>query len=77
MLNVLFFNYNYVAVQIHYDFERKHWVTSSFVNGNVQLYDSLSNGSISDSLKVQLAQIYKNACSYGYNNSNATTEGPH
>ena len=50
-----------IAVQIHYDFERKHWVTSSFVNGNVQLYDSLSNGSISDSLKVQLAQIYKNA----------------
>lgn len=50
-------------MQIHYDFERKHWVTSSYADGNVQLYDSLSNGSISDSVKSQLAQIYKNTIS--------------
>lgn len=52
-----------VAVQIHHDCERKHWVTSSCIDGSVQLCDSVSNGLISDSLKYQLAQIYKGAIS--------------
>ena len=48
-----------IAVQIHFDHARKHWVSSSCINGIVQLYDSSSKGTISDSLQSQLVAVYK------------------
>jgi len=37
-----------------------HWVTSSSIGGNVQLFDSMfKGGGLSSSLQIQLAQIYK------------------
>lgn len=50
----------YIAVQIHHDRERLHWVTSSYSNGEVLLYDSSSTGTVSLSLQSQLTEIYKN-----------------
>lgn len=52
---------NYTAIQIHHDSEREHWVTSTYSNGEVLLYDSSSTGAISLSLQSQLAEIYKDA----------------
>ena len=37
---------NYTAIQIHHDSEREHWVTSTYSNGEVLLYDSSSTGTI-------------------------------
>ena len=59
------YNYNkmfyiiIIAVQIHFDHARKHWVSSSCINGIVQLYDSSSTGTISDSLQFQIVAVYK------------------
>ena len=49
------------AVQIHHELERDHWVVSSYIDAEVRLYDSLSNGKISNSLSVQLAELYRPA----------------
>lgn len=46
------------AVQIHYDENRRHWVTSSTVRNRIELADSLSTGRISDSVSAQLKQRY-------------------
>ena len=39
--------------------ERNHWVATSYLEGEVQLYDSKFNGSLTASLKEQLVQIYR------------------
>ena len=44
-------------MQIHFVNEN-HWVASSFMNGFISLYDSLSSGTISAGLEIQLARIY-------------------
>jgi len=47
------------SIQIHHT-GMFHWVTSSSIGGNVQLFDSMfKGGGLSSSLQIQLAQIYK------------------
>ncbi len=48
-------------MQAHYIPERKHWVTSSYRAGRVNLYDSCFNGRLTPSLEVQLVQLYRPA----------------
>ena len=46
------------SIQIHHT-GKFHWVTSSSIGGNVQVYDSMfEGGELSSSLQIQLAQIY-------------------
>ena len=54
-----------LAIQIHHVPERAHWVISSYIGGEVSVYDSLSNGSLSDSLSVQLVELYHPAIQNG------------
>lgn len=44
-------------MQIHFVNEN-HWVASSYLNGVISLYDSLSSGTISPGLEEQLARNY-------------------
>jgi len=46
------------CVQIHYDANRQHWITSSSTRGRVEVADSLFNGSLSESVCTQLKQLY-------------------
>ena len=46
------------AVQIHHVPEQAHWVTSSYIGREVSASDSLSNGSLTDSLSLQLVELY-------------------
>lgn len=48
------------SVQIHFDSNRQHWVTSSTMRNRIELADSLYNGSISESIVSQLKQRYVN-----------------
>ena len=47
------------ALQIHFDDQRHHWVLSSFSNGEVRLYDSLSSPKFTIGMEKQLLQLYK------------------
>ena len=49
------------AVQILYIPERQHWVTTSYHNGEVRLYDSKFSGQLTASLEEQIVRIYKPA----------------
>ena len=55
----MLYNFYDAAIQILHVQERQHWVASSYLNGEVQLYDSCSSGSLSPSLQEQLLQLYK------------------
>jgi hypothetical protein len=46
------------CVQIHFDADRQHWVTSSSTRNRVEVADSLFHGELSDSMKTQLKQRY-------------------
>lgn len=46
------------CVQIHFDVDRQHWITSSTTNNRVEVADSLFNGELSSSIKTQLKQRY-------------------
>lgn len=47
------------SLQIHYN-GHFHWVTSTWIGGSINLYDSkYCGGGISSSLEIQLAQVYK------------------
>jgi Ulp1 family protease len=46
------------SVQIHYDPERSHWITSSTTRQRVEVADSLSNGALTRSIQEQLLQKY-------------------
>ena len=48
-------------LQFHYQSEREHWITTSYINGEVLLYDSKFTGKLSSSLKQQICQIYQSA----------------
>ena len=45
-------------VQIHFDSDRGHWVTSSTLHNRVEIVDSLFNGKLSAAITNQLCQIY-------------------
>ncbi|XP_071979424.1 uncharacterized protein [Engystomops pustulosus] len=46
------------AVQIHYDVERAHWLTTCFDNGKILVADSISTSNLSPSIKQQICNIY-------------------
>ena len=46
------------AINIHFEMERQHWVTSTSVNAKVVYFDSLYSGNISDSIIEQVKTIY-------------------
>ena len=48
-----------VVIQILFDPQRKHWITTSYKDGVLKLYDSCFNLSLSPSIEEQLARIYK------------------
>ena len=43
--------------------ERQHWITTAYINGEVQLYDSCFTGKIYPSIEKQMVQLYKQAMS--------------
>jgi len=45
-------------IQIHFDEERKHWLTSSFSGRRVHIFDSRYTGFIPDGVKEQMIAIY-------------------
>ena len=49
------------ALQFHFESEREHWVATSYINGDVLLYDSKLTGKLLRSLEQQICQIYQNA----------------
>ena len=47
------------TIQIHFDEVRKHWLTSSFSNRRIQIFDSRYTGFIPDGVKKQMrATLY-------------------
>ena len=46
------------AIQIFHDSERNHWISTSFQDGEVKLYDSHFRGGISSCLELQIVQMY-------------------
>ena len=51
---------NGTAVQILFERERNHWVTTSLRDGEVRIYDSCFHGhKLGASIKEQLVRIYK------------------
>ena len=60
---ILFITLPYPVVQVLFVPECDHWVTTSYHEGEVRLYmyDSKFNHVLSDSLKEQIAIIYKEA----------------
>ena len=58
---IVFITLPYAVVQVLFVPERDHWVTTSYHEGEVRLYDSKFNHVLSDSLKEQIAIIYKEA----------------
>ena len=49
------------ALQFHFESEREHWITTSYINAEVLLYDSTLTGKLSRSLEQQICQIYRSA----------------
>lgn len=45
-------------MQVHYVPGRNHWVTSSYFDGMVKLYDRLFNGKLTPNIELQLVQLY-------------------
>ncbi len=48
--------YTHVAVQILFVPERKHWIATSYRDGEVLLYNDLFSGSLTASTEEQLVQ---------------------
>lgn len=48
-------------MQILHVVERDHWVCTSYRDGTVRLYDSVSTSSLTPSLEKQMAQLYRPA----------------
>jgi len=48
----------YPCVQIHFDPQKQHWITSSTTRHRIEIADSLSNGSLTQSIQDQLSQKY-------------------
>ena len=48
----------YPCVQIHYDIQRQHWITSATTRNRVEVADSLRNGSLTRSIQDQLSAKY-------------------
>ncbi|XP_064406458.1 uncharacterized protein LOC135351399 [Halichondria panicea] len=46
------------AVQIFFVEERQHWIATSLFKGELYLYDSCFNGTLSPSTELQIAQVY-------------------
>jgi hypothetical protein len=51
------------SVQIHHNPKRDHWVCSSSVHGNIQVFDSLFE-TLSASMQIQLAECYRSAINF-------------
>ena len=49
------------ALQFHFESEQEHWLATSYINGDVQLYDSKFTRKLLRSLELQICQIYQNA----------------
>ena len=41
--------------------ERQHWIATSYMGGEVRLYDSASTGTLKPSIERQLVQLYRSA----------------
>ena len=54
-------NILYIALQFFFEPEREHWVATTYLDGQVQLYDSKFTGRLSTCLTKQICQIYQNA----------------
>ena len=48
-------------MQFFFEPKREHWVATTYLEGEVTLYDSKVNGSLSRSLEQQICQIYQGA----------------
>ncbi|XP_071995582.1 uncharacterized protein [Engystomops pustulosus] len=46
------------AVQIHYDEDREHWVTTCFHNGSILVADSINTGFLTPSIREQICNLY-------------------
>lgn len=53
--------YSYIALQFFFEPERKHWVATAYIDGQVRLYDGKFTGSLSTCLTKQICQVYQNA----------------
>ena len=53
--------FTHAAVQIMCVEERHHWIATSLTANEVKLYDSSYNGRLSQSLEMQIAQLYQQA----------------
>ena len=58
-------SFTFAAVQIFFVPERAHWVATSYLHGEVLLYDSLFNGKLSASLEEQIVRVYRPAVADG------------
>ena len=47
------------SVQIHYDADRNHWLTSSTMRNRIEIADSLFQGKLSTAVSRQLCHIYR------------------
>ncbi|XP_073527829.1 uncharacterized protein [Phyllobates terribilis] len=47
------------AVQIHYDEERVHWLTTCYKNGQIFVADSMNSGNLSQSIREQIINMYR------------------
>ena len=52
-------------MQILFEPENQHWVTTEYIDGEVRLYDSSFNGRLCRSLEFQICRIYANAATEG------------
>ena len=49
----------------HLSPDQAHWITSSYTGGEVSVCDNLSDGSLTDSLSLQLVELYRPALRNG------------
>ena len=49
------------AVQILYVSERQHWLTVSYLNDDLQVYDSICGSKFTTSVELQIASIFASA----------------
>ena len=50
--------YSSTAIQIFFVEERQHWITTALLNGELYLFDSCFNGTLSPSVERHIAQMY-------------------
>ena len=49
---------NLAAVQIFHVPERQHWIATSYLNGELQVYDSKCGSKFTPSVESQIASIF-------------------